>query len=193
MPGRCSVVGWLRCSQAARCRGRRGAVSGGACCVPAPPGPVRRLPLPCPECACAGRGGWFERGGAAMAGPGPCLSRGRSAQGLQRRCLRGPAGVRRGRGGRPAGGGGGTEKPFPPRRVPEVFGGDGGWGASVLSLGVRCKRRAVAYPGSARRKWGLNRLCGSYVFLLLLSQSPCSDCLRVEVLKSHPYLSRKFP
>lgn len=67
-----------------------------------PAGPTAAAPPARPglECACAARGGWFERGGAAMAGPGP----GRSARGPQPCCPRGPAGVRRGRGGRPAAG-----------------------------------------------------------------------------------------
>lgn len=103
--------------------------------MPAPPGPEQRrwLPRPAPPGAAAApvrlRGPW--RLVRAMAGPGPGPSRGRSARGLQA----GVSGAGAGAGGL-RGGGGGTEKPFPPRRVPEVF-GDGGGGA-VRSLGVDC-------------------------------------------------------
>lgn len=140
------------------------AVDGGI--VPSPPGPERRLVLPwpplraragaarSPECACAAPGGWFERGGAAMAGPGP--DHGRSAQGLQRRGPPGPAGVRLGRGGRPAGRGHGKSHLLLAaslKRLEEMEGG-----GPVRSLGVRCERRAVAFLGNARQKWALNRL-----------------------------------
>lgn len=119
--------------------------------LPCPAAPARAGTARGPECACAARGGWFERGGAAMAGPGP----GRSARALQRRCPQGPAGVRRGRGGRPAGRRRRHRKAISSSPRPWSVRRDGGWGACPLPRGplwAPCCRVA-----SARPKWGLNR------------------------------------
>lgn len=132
-----ALSGWL-------CRGGEGrCCCWGWRCVCAPR-QARSGSSPCPQCACAAGGGWFERGGAAMAGPGPGLGCARSAPGLQRRGP-GPAGVRRGRGrgGRPA-------------------------------AGTRRHRKAISSsprPWSVRRRWrerGLSAPSGFIVSAVLL-------------------------